>query len=56
MADKSMKIYINHPQTICIHLIKWRLEISSRLGGVRGQRTPPPNPPNPPPQRSPYGR
>ena len=54
MADRSMKIYINHPQTICIHLIKWRLEIPSRLGGVCGQRTPPNKPlPNRPPREIP---
>ena len=49
MADRSMKIYINHPQTICIHLIKWRLKIPSRLGEVWRQRTPynAPNPPSP---------
>ena len=41
MADRSMKIDINHPQTIRIHPIKWRLEIPSRLGGVRRQTTPP---------------
>ena len=39
-TEISMKIYINHPQTTCTHPIKWRLEIQSRLGGVRGQRNP----------------
>ena len=38
MADRSMKIYINHLQTICIHPVKWHLETLSRLGGVRRQR------------------
>ena len=42
MADRSMKIYMNHPQTICIHPLKWRVKIPSRLGGVRRQRIPPP--------------
>ena len=34
MADRSMKIYINHPQTIRIHPVKLHLEIPSCLGGV----------------------
>ena len=38
-ADRFMKIYINHPQTICIHPVKWGLEIPSHLGGVRRQYT-----------------
>ena len=46
-----MKIYINHPQTICIHPVKSRLEIPSRLGGVHRQRTPPQLPHPPPPPR-----
>ena len=33
-----MKIYINPPQTICIHPVKFRLKIPSHLGGVRRQR------------------
>ena len=41
MADRFMKNYINHPQTTCTHPVKWRLEIPSRFGGVRGQRSPP---------------
>ena len=49
MADRFMKIYINHPQTICIHPVKWRLDIPSGLGGVRRQRilllSTPPGPP-----------
>ena len=36
-ADKFMKIYINHPQPTCFYPVKWRLEIPSRLGGVRRQ-------------------
>ena len=43
MADRFMKNYINHPQTTCTHPVKWRLEIPSRFGGVRGQRSPPTN-------------
>ena len=39
-ADRFMKNYINHPQTTCTHPVKWGLEIPSRLGGVRGQRSP----------------
>ena len=35
--DRFMKIYINHPQATCFHPVKWRLEIASRLGGVRRQ-------------------
>ena len=31
---RPMKIYINHPQTICIHPVKLRLEIPSRPVGV----------------------
>ena len=37
-ADRFMKIDINHPQCTWILPVKWRLEISSRLGGVRQQR------------------
>merc|ERR1711888_424723 len=37
-ADRLMKIYINHPQPTCFHPVKWRLEMLSRLGGVRRQR------------------
>ena len=33
-----MKIYINHPQCTLVLPVKWRLEIPSRLGGVRQQR------------------
>ena len=51
MADRSMKIYINHPQTICIHPVKWRLKIPSHLGGVPQLRTPPHNSPQHPPPR-----
>ena len=38
MADRSLKIYIKHPQTIYIYPVKWRLDIPSRLGEVRRQR------------------
>ena len=31
---RPMKIYMNHPQTICIHPVKLRLEIPSRPVGV----------------------
>ena len=48
MTDRSMKIFINHPQTICIHPVKWRLKIPSRLRGVRRQHTRPTTPPNAP--------
>ena len=36
-TDRFMTIYINLPQAICFHPVKWLLEISSRLGGVRQQ-------------------
>ena len=35
--DRFMKIYINLAQTTYFHLVKWRLEIKSHLGGVRWQ-------------------
>ena len=40
MADRSLKIYINQSQTICIHPVKWRWEIPGYLGGVRQQKRP----------------
>ena len=51
MADRSMKIYINYPQTICIYPVKWRLKIRSCLGEVWRQRTTSHNSPQPPPPR-----
>ena len=47
-----MKIYINHPQTICIHPVKWRSESPSHLGGNRRQRRTPPSPQLPLPDRN----
>ena len=37
-SDRFMKIYINHPQAICIYPVIWRLKIPSHLGGVCRQR------------------
>ena len=37
-TDGFIKNDINHPQYTCILPIKWRLEITNRLGGVRQQR------------------
>ena len=51
MADRSTKININYPQTICIHPVKWRWEIPSHLGGVWQQRRLLKTPLSPPPHR-----
>ena len=37
-AGSFMNDYINHPETICIHSVNFRLDTTCLLGGVRKQR------------------